>query len=770
MLPGVVRGVRRDLLTRTILATRSAPARGIYDVCHHTALLQRPARSIAATSQSDLRRAIHTARIWRDVKVKEPESVSKSESAAQTAATRHSGSADAGKGEVEPALEGEGRDLDFKPTDRAQAAAQVNLKAKLSSRDDDNVKKVSSREFFGLARGEGMPFTAALTLLLLSSGVSMSIPFTIGKILDFATSTDPNPEIFGLSMNQFYSGLATVFVVGAFANFGRVLLLRVIGERIVAKLRTRLFRKTMAQDGEFFDANRHGDLISRLSSDTTIVGKSLTQNVSDGLRAVVSATAGLSMMAYVSVKLTGIMMLIVPPIALGAVFYGRYVRKLSRKTQQALGDLTKVSEERLGNVRTAQAFASEQMEVRRYSDRVREIFNLSKKEAIASGVFFGSSGLSGNLTILAILAIGGQMVNSGAISIGELSSFLLYTGYVGSSLVGMSGFYSELMKGLGAATRLFELLDREPSIKATVGDPVDHLRGVIEFENVHFAYPTRPAIKIFKGLSFKVEPGTNIAVCGPSGGGKSTVSSLVLRYYDPLEGRILIDNHDIRDLNLKKLRRKIAIVAQEPVLFSGSIAENIAYSEPGAPRSAIVEAARKANCSFVADFPDGLETAVGTRGTQLSGGQKQRIAIARALLKNPSILILDEATSALDGVSEIAVDQAVQSLMRQETLTTITIAHKLGTIRRADRIIVLGSNGQVVEEGTYSEVSRPGTEFTKLMKFQTSLAHKSTASTGRAHDQRKQEDQKSLDRAELESKVEDEAKQEESRRSESPFL
>lgn len=651
-------------------------------------------------------------------------------------------------------------ELDFTPTDRAQQAAQVNLRAKLSSRDDENVKKVSSKEFFGLARGEGVPFTAALSLLLISSGVSMSIPFTIGKILDFATSTADNPEIFGLSMNQFYGTLGVVFVAGGVANFGRVLLLRVIGERIVAKLRTRLFRKTMAQDGEFFDANRHGDLISRLSSDTTIVGKSLTANVSDGLRAVVSASAGIAMMSYVSVKLTGIMMLIVPPIALGAIFYGRYVRKLSRMTQTALGDLTKVSEERLGNVRTAQAFAGEQMEVRRYSQRVREIFVLSKREAVASGVFFGSSGLSGNLTILAILSIGGQMVTTGAITIGELSSFLLYTGYVGSSLVGMSGFYSELMKGLGAATRLFELLDREPMIKSTVGIPIQHAKGVIRFEGVTFSYPTRPAINIFNDLTFDVQPGTNIAICGPSGGGKSTVSALLLRYYDCNQGRVTIDGVDIRDYNLKQLRKQISIVAQEPVLFSGSIAENIAYSDPSAPRSAVLEAAKKANCSFVADFPEGLETAVGTRGTQLSGGQKQRIAIARALLKNPSILILDEATSALDGKSEIAVDSAIQRLMRQETLTTITIAHKLGTIRRADRIIVLGSNGSVVEQGTYRELSREGTEFTKLMNFQV-MATKAD---------KKDRPEKEIAREEEEKRVEHDAKEEEKSNTENPFI
>jgi putative ABC transport system ATP-binding protein len=618
------------------------------------------------------------------------------------------------------------------------------------------MKKVSAKEFFGLARGEAMPFTAAVSLLLLSSSVSMSIPFTIGKILDFATSTAPNPMIFGLTMTQFYATLGGVFVVGGVANFGRVLLLRIIGERIVAKLRTRLFRRTMAQDGEFFDANRHGDLISRLSSDTTIVGKALTQNVSDGLRAVVSAAAGLSMMAWVSLKLTGIMMCIVPPIALGAIFYGRYVRKLSKQTQEALGDLTKVSEERLGNVRTAQAFAGEQMEVRRYSLRVREIFNLAKKEAIASGVFFGSTGLSGNLTILAILSIGGQMVTSGAISIGELSSFLLYTGYVGSSLVGMSGFYSELMKGLGAATRLFELLDREPSIKSTVGKQVEHIKGIIEFDNVAFAYPTRPAIKIFNGLSFSVQPGTNIAVCGPSGGGKSTISQLLLRYYDVSEGAIRVDGTDLRDYNLKRLRKQIAIVAQEPVLFSGTIAENIAYAHPSAPRSAILEAARKANCSFVADFPDGMETSVGTRGAQLSGGQKQRIAIARALLKNPSILILDEATSALDGKSEVAVDQAIQRLMKQETLTTITIAHKLGTIKRADRIIVLGPHGSVVEEGTYNELSRPDSEFSALMEFQRSSGY----GTSKGEVSKKPEDEKESDE-DIKRKEEEKAKQQE---------
>ncbi len=234
------------------------------------------------------------------------------------------------------------------------------------------------------------------------------------------------------------------------------------------------------------------------------------------------------------------------------------------------------------------------------------------------------------------------MVKSGAISIGELTSFLMYTAYAGSSLFGLSSFYSELMKGVGAASRLFELQDRKPTISPTIGTPVKSARGPIKFENLTFSYPTRPAVKIFNKLDFEIPQGSNIAIVGPSGGGKSTIASLILRFYTPTEGRILIDGVDIASMNVKSLRRKIGIVAQEPVLFSGTIAENISYGKPKASRIEIIAAAKKANCSFISDFPDGLDTPVGARGAQLSGGQKQRIAIARALLKDPDILILDE--------------------------------------------------------------------------------------------------------------------------------
>jgi putative ABC transport system ATP-binding protein len=308
------------------------------------------------------------------------------------------------------------------------------------------------------------------------------------------------------------------------------------------------------------------------------------------------------MMGYVSLKLTGILALIGPPVAIVAFLSGRSLRTLSRKIQKNLGTLTKIAEERLGNVRTSQAFVGEVQEAARYNRQIKRIFGLGKKEAVVAAGFYGSTGLMGNLTIIAILYAGGGMVKNGVISIGELSSFLMYTAYAGSSMVGLSGFYGEMMKGVGAASRLFELQDREPTISPTKGLPVRSARGPIEFKNVSFAYPTRPAVKIFKDINFKIDQGTNVAIVAPSGAGKSTVASLLLRFYVPTAGTITIDGRDITKLNAKQLRRKIGFVGQEPVLFSGTIAENIAYGAPQATRAEIVAAARKANCQFISDF------------------------------------------------------------------------------------------------------------------------------------------------------------------------
>ncbi|KAL7922103.1 P-loop containing nucleoside triphosphate hydrolase protein [Trichoderma austrokoningii] len=612
---------------------------------------------------------------------------------------------------------------EFQKSERATNAAQVNLAARLS-KEGKAPAKAGVKEIWRLlsiAKPEARWLGLAFCFLVVSSGVTMLIPFSVGRILDISTKGSiDDVDIFGLSLNQFFIALGGVLTLGAMTSFGRIILLRIIGERVVARLRSQLYRRTYVQDAEFFDANRVGDLISRLGSDSVIVGKSITSNLSDGLRAIFSGGAGFAIMIWTSAKLTGILLLMFPPIAVGAFFYGRAIRNVSRAIQQNLGTLTKIAEERLGNIKTSQAFVGEVQEIGRYNKQVRKIFALGRKESYIAATFFSSTGWAGNMTLLAMLVVGGNLVRSGAMSLGDLTSFMMYTAFAGSSLFGLSGFYSELMKGVGAASRLFELQDRKPNIHQTVGFPVRSAQGNIRFSNVHFAYPTRPAVNIFNGLDFEIASGSNVCVVGPSGGGKSTVASLLLRFYNPTAGSITINGVDISTMNVKSLRRRIGVVSQEPVLFSGTIAENIAYGKPHASRAEIISAARRANCTFISDLPDGLETQVGARGSQLSGGQKQRIAIARALLKDPDILILDEATSALDAESETLVNEALAKLLGGNN-TTISIAHRLSTIKRSDLIIVLNKDGMVAEIGSYVQLAADKeSAFSKLMEWQMS--------------------------------------------------
>uniref|UniRef100_UPI0037E70972 ATP-binding cassette sub-family B member 10, mitochondrial n=1 Tax=Semicossyphus pulcher TaxID=241346 RepID=UPI0037E70972 len=576
-----------------------------------------------------------------------------------------------------------------------------------------------------LAHPERWRLAAAVGFLTFSSAVTMSAPFFLGRVIDTIYTTGAEAETMTASLTSLCIMLTGVFLCGGAANAARVYLMQISGEQIIRNLRAGVFSSILRQEVAFFDGNRTGELINRLSADTSVVGNSITDNLSDGLRAVAQAVAGVSMMFYVSPSLATFVLMIVPPMVGLAIVYGRYLRSISKRTQDALAQATQLAEERISNLRTVRAFGKELSEVNTYTQKTDYVLSLARKEAVLRAGFFGVTGLSGNIMILSVLYKGGLLMASQHMTVGELSSFLMYTFWVGISVAGLSSFYSELMKGFGAGSRLWELLDRKPEFPLNEGLvlPADQLKGRLEFCDVSFAYPTRKEAPIFQNLSLLVPAGTIMAVVGPSGSGKSSLVSLLLRLYDADAGIITVDGHDIRDLNPYWLRSHIGTVSQEPVLFSCSIRDNIAYGavDPEAVTSEeIYRAARVANAyNFIQDFPEGFDTVVGEKGVLLSGGQKQRIAIARALLKDPKILLLDEATSALDAENEFLVQEALERLM--EGRTVVIIAHRLSTIQNANTVAVLDQQ-RIAECGRHTELlgNRQGL-FRKLMEKQAFL-------------------------------------------------
>ncbi|KAJ3896446.1 P-loop containing nucleoside triphosphate hydrolase protein [Lentinula edodes] len=582
-----------------------------------------------------------------------------------------------------------------------------------------SVTASSFRKIVALAKPERKPLTTAVGLLLLSSAVTMSIPFTIGKLIDFFSSVNPQIPL-GLSIWQASGVLLFLFSAGAAANAGRTYLMRMSGQRIVARLREQTYSAALHQEVEFVERGE-GDVLSRLSVDTTIVGESVTQNLSDGLRAIVMSSVGLGAMFYLSPTLTTLMLCVVPPVSFGVVFYGRYLKRLSNRTQEAMGEMSKHATESLSALRTVQAYNAQPQEEQKFHEKVTNVLNLAKKEAVASGIFFGSTGWSGNVTILALLGYGGSLVSQGEITVGDLTSLLLYTVYVGSGLQMLTSFFSSIMRGIGAGNRVFELLGREPAIPTNSGVVLDpHRRGPVRFERVGFEYPSRRGVEILNDFNLEIGVGESVAIVGTSGSGKSSVQSLLLRYYDPVRGKVTFDGQDIRELRLDSWRSAIGIVPQDPVLFTGTIASNIAFGNPTATREQIEDAAREANCEFVWGMPKGFDTEIGR--LSLSGGQRQRLAIARALLKKPAILALDEATSALDANSENRVNDAVDKILRKRQTTCLFVAHRLSTIARAERIVVL-EGGRITESGTYRQlVNDPSSRFRTLMAEQLHAA------------------------------------------------
>ncbi|XP_067845642.1 ATP-binding cassette sub-family B member 10, mitochondrial [Heptranchias perlo] len=583
---------------------------------------------------------------------------------------------------------------------------------------------VDARRLLTLAYPERLPLTAAVGFLGVSSMVTMSAPFFLGKVIDTIYTNPAGGDVTG-SLTTLCAVLSGVFICGAAANAARVYLMEISGQQIVRRLRARLFSSILCQEVGFFDKTSTGELINRLSSDAVQLGHSVTENLSDGLRAVGQAAAGVGMMFCMSPQLATFVLGIVPPLSVLAVFYGRYIRKLAGVTQNSLADATQLAEERIGNIRTVRAFAKEDSELQTYTEKISRVLQLGRREAVARAGFYGAIGLTGNLIILAVLYKGGLMMGGAHMTVGELSSFMMYAFWVGISIGGLSSFYSALMKGLGAGGRLWELLERKPEMPLNEGVVLrpDQFKGAIEFRGVRFAYPTREEAPIFNNLDLSVPAGSVMAIVGPSGSGKSTLVSLLLRLYDPVSGSITVDGHDVRRLNPHWLRKSMGAVNQEPVLFSCSIAENIAYGavQPSQLTMEDVEKAAKiANAyGFIRSFPKGFQTVVGEKGILLSGGQKQRVAIARALLKNPKILLLDEATSALDSENEFLVQEALDRLMVGRTV--LIIAHRLSTIQNADAVAVL-DQGKITECGTpHQLLANPDGLFRKLVEKQTFL-------------------------------------------------
>lgn len=572
-----------------------------------------------------------------------------------------------------------------------------------------------------MAKSEKYRLTGGIGLLFVSSAITMAIPFALGKVIDIIYGANQESMVENLTNVSLI--LVGIFIFGAACNFGRTYLMGVSGQRITQALRRNVYAAIIKQEVAFFDKNKTGELINRLSADTSLVSQCVTSNISDGIRSSALVVAGVSMMFYMSPQLALVGLSIVPPVAGMAILYGRFVRKISKNVQDALAQATQVAEERIANVRTVRAFGQENREFARYDERIEHVLELGYKEAKAKGIFFALTGLSGNAIIISVLYYGGLMVTESSLTAGQLSAFLLYAAYVTISLSGLSSCYSEMMKGLGASTRLWQLIDKRPDIPISGGSviPAGQFEGSIRFRDLSFAYPTRSDAPIFNNLNLDVPAGSVTAIVGSSGSGKSTLAALLLRFYDPISGQVLVDGYSVTELDPQWLRANIGTVSQEPSLFSCSIRENILYganTPDSISEEQIIQAAKEANAwSFIQQCPQGLDTIVGERGVLLSGGQRQRIAIARAIVKNPRILLLDEATSALDSESESLVQEALERVMKDRTV--LTIAHRLSTIRKASQIAVL-ERGQVVELGAYEALmSIPNGVFKKLVERQT---------------------------------------------------
>lgn len=558
---------------------------------------------------------------------------------------------------------------------------------------------ISIRRLLQFARPEVRTLLLGSVFLALGSGMGLAYPQAIKRIVDETLKASEPSHI-----DKVVAVVFCIFLIQAIAAACRYYLFTLAGERIVLSLRQALFDHLMEQEIGFFDSRRTGELMSRLSSDTTVLQNTLSVNISMAVRNLTGTIGGTILLLVTSAKLTLTMLVVVPPIALGGAVFGRRIRAFSKDAQDALAFAGTVAEETLSGIRIVRAFSQEKYEQLRYGRSLKQSFSVAKQRISQIAYFTGGASLLGYIAVTAVLWQGGRLVVAGQMSIGELTSFLIYMFIVGFSVGALGSLWTDFMAATGASKRIFEIFDRSPQIHSSRGEVLAEVKGRVEFNQVSFFYPSRSDVEVLHDVTFAIEPGSLVALVGPSGSGKSTIASLIPRFYDPASGEIKVDNRDIRELDGKSLRRHIGIVAQEPVLVSETIAENIRYGKSEATQEEIEAAARAANAhEFISKFPEGYQTLVGERGLQLSGGQKQRVAIARAVLRDPKILILDEATSALDAESEHLVQEALERLM--EGRTTLVIAHRLSTVRNAEDILVLEA-GRVKQRGNHESLMK----------------------------------------------------------------
>ncbi len=563
-----------------------------------------------------------------------------------------------------------------------------------------------------VARYRGRAVLAFISLTV-AAITTLVVPIAVRRMIDFGFS----PEGIAL-INSYFSVMIAIVAVLAAASASRYYLVMTIGERIVADIRRDVFAHLVSLSPAFFDSARSGELVSRLTADTTQIKSAVGASVSIALRNMMLFVGATAMMVITSPKLSGFVLLAIPLIVLPLVAFGRWVRRLSRNAQDTLADASAYASELIGAIRTVQAYTSERMATGRFGGEVEQAYEAARRSTQARAVLTLIIIFIVFASVVAILWVGSHDVLTGQITPGRLGQFVLYAAFAASALGQLSEVWGEVSAASGAAERLFEILRVKSQITAPP-NPVAlprPARGDVGFENVSFAYPARPDAMAIDNVSFAVRAGEKVAIVGPSGAGKSTLFHLLLRFYDPARGVISLDGVPVRSADPVDVRSRIALVPQDAVVFAASARENIRFGRPDASDAEVERAADLAQASeFLRRLPGGFETPLGERGVTLSGGQRQRIAIARAILRDAPLLLLDEATSALDAESETLVQTALEELMRHRT--TLVIAHRLATVLSCERILVM-EQGKIVEQGTHAELVAANGLYARLARLQ----------------------------------------------------